>query len=161
MTVAKHLRAPFSLLALAILATACASPAPPAYDGPRRDPSEVAVVRTDASVKILKVNGKRIKGDAFEVPAGKTNIRFKARLRGEELGIQYHGQGAACMNTAKFSAEPGGTYRIVKYKVKKGAISNTSYKGMRSFGMDFQTQVIDLETDEVISGATAECEWRQ
>lgn len=100
------------MLSLPILA-ACAG-GKPLYDGPRRARQEVALLRPDARATITAVDGKEVRGNAFEVLPGQHELRFKVLLMGDDVNEVYKGLRNTTECVGAFVAEAGHTYRVDK-----------------------------------------------
>ncbi|MBW2267371.1 MAG: hypothetical protein JRH16_02250 [Deltaproteobacteria bacterium] len=112
----------------AALLVGCAGPTP-TYPGPRKAPSEVAIVSGDVKVKIIKIDGTKVNGGAFEVLPGEHHVDVKITFLGEEISSYHKGKRKTCYADAKFIADPGQKYRAMRSskRGKGGYLSTQKY----------------------------------
>jgi hypothetical protein len=97
--------------------------ATPNYPGPRRAPSEVAIISSDVRVKIVKIDGRKVNGGTFEVLPSEHQIHTRITFLGDEILNGMKGMRRTCYADAKFIADAGQEYRIMRVS-KKGKVRN-------------------------------------
>ena len=87
----------FVVIALAATLLLACSGIPRAYDGPRRDSGEVAIVRAQPwepsfEIEIISVDGMEVRGDSVEVLPGPHSlvVQLVVVQITEEEAVQYH-----------------------------------------------------------------------
>jgi len=139
-------------LALALL-TSCANAPTQLYSGERRSPSEVALVASTTRVKILKIDGRSVKGTRFEALPGEHQIDFKVVFFGEEVTDRWKGMRATCTANVRFIAEPGVEYHIRKLSKKGKAFDRQHWTFFRHA---FGTMLTNVTDDEDMPDAVSE-----
>ena len=128
----------------------------PTYPGPRRPPEELATLTSEGSIRITKVDGRELSSRGLELLPGQHRVHFKIVFRGEEFTdtTVFKGMRRTCLADAKFLAEPGVAYRLVKISRRGGSakrtLTSTSYS--HRFGVELQ----DEGADEAIADAISE-----
>lgn len=157
----QRLRIPRALLACASLVGICASlgcETPIAYPGPRRPPSEVARLTCDGSIRILGVDGREFSTRELEILPGAHRVDLKVVFRSEELGGNFANTDMrrSCRADAKFIAEPGVNYRLIKLSKKRGVIRKPTERTKTYYDHDFGVLLIDEQLGDVIPDAVSD-----
>jgi hypothetical protein len=145
-------------LASALLAGVCGclGDAPTiAYAGPRRPPGEIARLSSDGWIRIIGVDGRDYSTRELEILPGAHYVELKVMLRSDELGGAFARTEMrhACYANAKFIAEPGVSYRLVKLSEKLGM--RYVREGIH-FYHRWGVLLVDEELGDEIPGAVSE-----
>jgi hypothetical protein len=128
----------------------------PTYPGPRRSAEELATLTCEASIRMIMVDGREISSRGLELLPGEHRVHFKIVFRGEEFKdtTAFKGMRRTCLADAKFIAEPGVAYRLVKISRRGGpAIRTLRWDGFRH---QFGAVLMDEGAEEVIEDAVSE-----
>ena len=143
-------------VALAALVAAClvgcAGPTPN-YPGPRKAPSEVAIIGPEAKVKIVKLDGRKVNGGSHEVLPGEHDVDVKIVFLGEESMGGLVGLRETCHANAKFIADAGQEYRIARV-FKKGGVRDVP--GAFQYNHAYGVLLKNVTTGETIPDAMSE-----
>lgn len=102
------------------IASSCALPNPQLYDGPPRERAEVARIREEqrTSVRVLKVDGRDVSGESWEVLPGRHVILATARMSKTVSNGRFDAmRDVIVMRTdceIQFEARPGVDYLVVR-----------------------------------------------
>jgi len=137
---------------LLLLIVACGG-LTPTYPGARRPPEELATLTSEGSIRITRVDGRELSGHGLEFLPGQHQVHFKVVFRGEELTdtTAFKGMRRTCLGDAKFLAEPGVAYRLVKISRRGGPAKRTLREA--SFSHHFGVVLLDQGADDVIADA--------
>jgi hypothetical protein len=141
--------------AFLVLIAACGG-ATPTYPGPRRPPEEVATLTSEGLIRITGVDGREHSGHHFEFLPGQHQVHFKVTFRGDEISdaTAFKGMRRSCLGDAKFVAEPGVAYRLVKISRRGGPAESTL--GSVMYRHHFGVMLLDQGADEAIADAISE-----
>jgi hypothetical protein len=132
--------------------TACAG-ATLNYPGPRRAPSEVAIISPDVKLKIIKLDGRKVNGGSHEVLPGEHRVDVRIVFLGEESMSGLVGLRETSYANAKFVADAGQKYRISRV-FKKGQVKDAP--SMMFYGHDYGVVLKNSSTGEIIPDAMSE-----
>lgn len=89
------------------------------YEGGPKAPNEVSIISTDVRVRALEVDGRRVTGSSYEVLPGEHSVNVKITFLGDEVSSGLTGLRRTCTADAKFIADGGQEYRVMRVS-KKG-----------------------------------------
>ncbi len=148
------------VLAVAVLATSCAS-VTPLYRGDRRPREEVGVVRMATIGAITNINGIALEGDAYELLPAKYSIQFHTYLNAQSVYSNAVGQRFKRICQHELVIEAGHEYRIKPLETQDAHGGRQSAGNSRSY---FDTHVYLVDTDlsgRLISRKEMACAWSQ
>jgi len=137
---------------VAALLVSCAG-ATPTYEGPRKPPAEVAIISVDVRVKIVKLDGRKVNGGSYEVLPGEHRVDVKITFLGEEISGGLVGLRRTCYANAKFIADPGQEYRVMRIS-KQG--KKRDVPGFMQYTHDWGASLQNLTTGEHMQEAMSE-----
>lgn len=123
------------------------------YPGARRPLEELATLTSEGSIRIIMVDGRELSSRGLELLPGEHRVYFKVVFRGEEFTdtTVFKGMRRACLADAKFVAEPGVAYRLVKIS-ERGGPAHTELRSI-SYNHRFGVELRDEGADEAIPDA--------
>ena len=147
-----------AIVAPAILHLACTSPVP-SYPGERRTPNETALLKSDADISILQIDGRAFNGRMFEILPGKRSLRLKVALGGEDLRQSASARRKGLICDASFEAVAGRAYRVTRTRPEDLGRSE-SFSERRAFHV-FQLYFVDLIEEREVQSTAGFCAWRR